>query len=111
MKKAINIKRIVFICLIIIALLVAAIALRVVVETNFSYNNPVFTGYGFHTNEDIQKITDDDLGAVTSLLDDYHISYKIQNNGTRISVQGYKWGEAAAILTNCGLEFDGCVIA
>ena len=111
MKKTIIIKRIVLISLAVIALFAAMIATRLIVETYFSYNNPIFTGYGFHTSEDLQKITDRDMAAVTEILDDYHIPYKVRNDGRSIMVQGYKWDEAVMVMTNCcDLEFDGCLI-
>ncbi len=110
-KKTISVKRVAFISLIIIAFFAASILIHRLIVSNFVYDNPIFTGYGFHTNEDVQKITNEDMNAVTNLLDNEHISYKINDEHTYIYVQAYKWDEAVDVLRKSELDFDGCLIS
>lgn len=103
-------KRIVLIVVAAIVVFAAAVGVRQIYMSNFSYNGMVFTGYGFHTSEPVQKMTDTDLIEVKQVLDTNHISYKVNNDNTALFVRVYKWDDAANALDNCGYEFDGCVI-
>ncbi len=110
-KKSGLTKRIVMICLVLVAIFGAVIGIRQIYVSNFVYCDPVFTGYGFHTNETVQRITADDMQKVTDLLNSNHISYRINDTTTYIFVQSYKWADAVDILKNSGLDFDGCIIS
>lgn len=103
-------KRVVIISMAIVLVLAAAFGIYRLILCNFMYFDPIFTGYGFQTDEDIQKITDKDITAVTNLLNENHISYKINDEGTGIFVQSYNRDKAVEVLKDHKPEFEGCLI-
>ncbi len=104
------VKRVAIIISIILAACAVAVGILRIVQLNFLYTGWVFTGAGFYFGDGIEDITNKDLAVVEKVLDDNHISHKLNEDDKIVLVQGYNEKKAIKLLQSCEYEFEGCVL-